>query len=641
MKRVCFWLFVLIPLLAAGLTAQTLNDANQAFHKHNITKAVQLYQHVLNEAEDPNTRAKAELRLANIEWRFYLKADEARSRLIRAASDGARQADLLIELARLEIRNRNYGAAAEAAKRALLLAKTEDEELRARVHYAWAAVEEAKNARLGGDLSLDISTPGSKLLAPLQDAAALLKTIVKNEPGLLQPSRLLLTAALLLGDGESALEGWRSYYRVAQGREAPGLLRKPQAVLEDLLHGWNTCLDPEKTERLVHALSDSKLLEEAAVAALKPSLKKEELAGIDDIVAYAMYIRRIGEITNEYYRKTAIGQGKPVDYIIQIIRVTVENWEALSLQGPPPELAVDDEEKMASCYEQVRSTISEVFKKRYRAIVNFGNTAGYFDLHMGHAVIDEERKVEQYGHCAKIRFVSLDGIVSNGFQSWAWDYKSQHGGWGTAESIVQIRPAYADGPLKRWRQISDPQQRKLKEERISMDSSEDDRRVEKNPITFLPGLAGRLRLAALDNLKANLSLTGLDGATLRTSFIAELERIVREYSIFAHEGRHVIDKRLGVTNPEELEFRAKLSEIAFSSYPRLALCSGILSENMGSNTPHGRANLRVIKGLVCWMGKHADQIDGLDDSEPLLPQLDLLSDDQLREAARSMDPLAK
>ena len=40
------------------------------------------------------------------------------------------------------------------------------------------------------------------------------------------------------------------------------------------------------------------------------------------------------------------------------------------------------------------------------------------------------------------------------------------------------------------------------------------------------------------------------------------------------------------------------------------------------------------------MEAHADEIEGLDPSRPLLPQLDLLSDEQLRAVARSMDPLA-
>ncbi len=58
------------------------------------------------------------------------------------------------------------------------------------------------------------------------------------------------------------------------------------------------------------------------------------------------------------------------------------------------------------------------------------------------------------------------------------------------------------------------------------------------------------------------------------------------------------------------------------------------------HTPHGRANLKVIRGLVAWMEAHGEEIPGLDPEEPLLPQLDLLTDEQIRAAIRSMDPMA-
>jgi hypothetical protein len=38
---------------------------------------------------------------------------------------------------------------------------------------------------------------------------------------------------------------------------------------------------------------------------------------------------------------------------------------------------------------------------------------------------------------------------------------------------------------------------------------------------------------------------------------------------------------------------------------------------------------------------HRAEIAGLDATRPLLPQLDKLTDEQLRAAARSMDPYAK
>ena len=48
-----------------------------------------------------------------------------------------------------------------------------------------------------------------------------------------------------------------------------------------------------------------------------------------------------------------------------------------------------------------------------------------------------------------------------------------------------------------------------------------------------------------------------------------------------------------------------------------------------------------MRGLVAWMREHGSDIGGLDLARPLLPQFDLLTDEQIRAAFRSMDPLAR
>jgi hypothetical protein len=47
-----------------------------------------------------------------------------------------------------------------------------------------------------------------------------------------------------------------------------------------------------------------------------------------------------------------------------------------------------------------------------------------------------------------------------------------------------------------------------------------------------------------------------------------------------------------------------------------------------------------MKDLVAWMQAHAQKIPAIDTSRPLLPQFDRLTNEQIREAYRSMDPWA-
>jgi hypothetical protein len=95
-----------------------------------------------------------------------------------------------------------------------------------------------------------------------------------------------------------------------------------------------------------------------------------------------------------------------------------------------------------------------------------------------------------------------------------------------------------------------------------------------------------------------------------------------------------------VESASQPEFQAKLSEIAFAPDPKLAMTSGIIANNIGSDSPHGVANSRIMKGIVEWMKAHQAEIAGLDPRRPLLPQLDRLTDAQLITIARGMDPLA-
>ncbi len=119
-----------------------------------------------------------------------------------------------------------------------------------------------------------------------------------------------------------------------------------------------------------------------------------------------------------------------------------------------------------------------------------------------------------------------------------------------------------------------------------------------------------------------------------------------ESTVYAHEGRHAIDQRFFSTefarwSHEQREFRAKLSEIAFSSDPKFAISNGsIFGANMAANTAHGKANLRIRQAIVKWMAAHHDEIADLDPSRPLLPQFDKLTAEQIRSLCREADPLA-
>jgi hypothetical protein len=145
----------------------------------------------------------------------------------------------------------------------------------------------------------------------------------------------------------------------------------------------------------------------------------------------------------------------------------------------------------------------------------------------------------------------------------------------------------------------------------------------------------------LDEAKAQLDREGIQNPETRLlAFMAAEAQETQDCNIFAHEGRHAIDRALGIIDSAMLEFRAKLSEIAFAQHPK-AMLRQAYNANTGNDTPHGQGQLKLMKGILFWMEAHAAEIHAFDGKRPTLPQLDLLTDEQLRRAIRSMDPLSK
>lgn len=578
----------------------------------------------------PQDRAEAGAELARIEWRYDGQPDAARERLTKLIPGSKKKVQPLLLLSRMERSLQRFDAAAEAARQALAAAETKDEREASSTSLARALVEEhVLLARNGKPIAFEESARKH-----LKEALDLVAPIVHDQPGILAASQVELEAALLLDDGPRALEAWRSYY-TASGAADSTLLAGPRATLGELLPRWQgTAASRTDREALVKALLDSRFFTEAVAVTRDPrtpeAARVTNLPWVKDLILYESYIREVRETTDLYYRDVARGKADAKAWKKGLAKKTEALWDSLSWPNRPPSF-----DKKA-----LEGKPDSALGDRFGTVIASGETGRVPNLHMGHRVVDEKRTADQYGRRAPIRFIALDAIVSNGYETWMWDGNGAHGGWGEKGLIVQVRPAYAQGPLFIWQELTDPERRAKADQIMAEETARDDERAAKDPHAYLPGLSLRLQRQGRQTIVEELKKRGLSGGALRAAFVAEADRAVIESSIFAHEGRHAIDKEFEkIKDSASLEYRAKLSEIAFASRPRLAF-GGILSGSIGSPTPHGQANLKVMKGMVAWMDAHRAQIDGLDPKKPLLPQLDRLTDDQLRAATRSLDPMA-
>lgn len=568
---------------AAAPPSSPFDAAEAAAEQRQFLEARDLYREAARSESDPERRAIALARVANIEWRVMRDLAAARATLANAA-----EPQTLIERSRAEGELAHDWTAAHAfAVRAVAAAKKRDDRRRAMLTEAATLVRPVRDARL------ERRCVSADSLAP---AIATLRAVIERDGPLLGASRLLLDAAIVAGDRATMLQAWQWYY----GSVPPGV--------------------PADRRGLGLALAKAKFFDEAALVLGDPCAA-EPLTDAEsrDAVFYAAALRRIRDVADEHYRRVALGENDDRGFGQALDREGEALWQRFG-SG-----------------DYSREALMKALFARFGAIATFGKTGGVQDIHLGHAVIDTARTVTQYGRSANIRFVALDGMVSNGYSTWASDGAQGDGGWNNAQGIFQVRPMYADGPIGDWRVATDAEVRAERERELADETKRDEAR---DPLTAPRGTAMRLRLQADDALLAELKAKGLTGDALRSAFLDRVRDDVFNSSILAHEGRHAIDAKEGIKDAAQLEYDAKLSEVAFAPSPRRAVIGGILV-NLDASSPHGKANRRIFEGVTAWMKGHAAGIAGLDASKPLLAQLDKLTDDQLRAAFRSLDPLAK
>jgi tetratricopeptide (TPR) repeat protein len=617
----------------------SLAAADVAYMKLDLAQSRKILNGVLNDGRTaPEDRVAALQRLALQDWKFERDYEQARIRLQDALGRGVNRSGTWQTLSRVERESGHYAAARAAAQSALQTAQNQSEIHAAQLLFARAAHEQLMDdARHQRPLESEL----------LQETHTTLTAMLTAEPGDPEASVLLLGVSLLRRDGPTALKAWRSYFSIPAGQAARGILERPGGTLDRLLPRWQgSDLAPEERTELAVALGQSRLYEYAALigAGVGPTAGSGRPPAVEEILAYAEFLRQVKDSTDEYYRQVALGAARDgptwdtqrpaleETYERALVGLGVRLWLRLPFAGARPPFE----------FERFRAELS----RRFGTEMVTGSTSDYqgYVLIMGHRVLDETRSVEQYGYQADLRFVLVDQMVSNGYSSWFWDGKTMIGGWATASTIFQVSGGLNQAALYFWRMLNDRQERNKEEQAIAKESARDDALARDNPYAFLPGLERRLGFDAVRRIYDKVKAQGYAPDELCVAFVAEYVRMNIESTIMAHEGRHAIDQlhfpdQFQSWSEAEREFRAKLSQIVFAPDPKLAMYE-ILDEGTGGPSGHGQADERLLKTIVAWMAAHRGEIAGLDPARPLLPQFDRLTDDQIRALFRAADPLA-
>lgn len=434
--------------------------------------------------------------------------------------------------------------------------------------------------------------------------------------------KILLGLGLLVGATDVILQSWLDYHDIEQIELASSILRSAYERLEQACA--NDLRQAEDWHSLIEGLTISGFVHWAAIVA-KGKLKPPFSTAIGNLLTLDGGYPEIEHVTLQHYRASVRGEAKPRLYRKKIHQILRSMASQFSWYSPTAKFSLDD-------------FLAEL-DRRYHTVFRL-YTSRFTGLHLGQAIADTVLLVNQYDQIAKVRYVRVDHMVSNGFGTWFWDGKLSHSGWiNKGKAVFQVQLATLEE--RAWDKIKDKEAEDNWLDRIADRRVMDKTLIKKNPYAYLPGLHAKIRHQSVSRIRNQIPITWSNKAQKR-EFIRQFREKMQLGTVL-HEGRHAIDKSLKKKwRDDEFEFRAKLSEVVFHPDPFFALAyGGILSPDIGGKGAHSQANLKIFTCLAEWMSLHQQEISNYKVEYPPLFQLNLLTGEQLRSAFRSLDPLEK
>jgi hypothetical protein len=589
--------------------AATASAGSSAYRRNDIAQARTIFAAVAtNPAASAVDRALAHRERGRIAWTIDKDADASARHLDAAIAVGADTCQTAMLYARVLREARRYDAARAVGAKFLPGCTDRIERRVLSIALLQAENDEAQAAR------------GAARTAALARGLAAWRAMDNDTRADLDAARQGLRLGLMRHDGQAALAAWRAYFWLTDADT-------PQA------------LDAFKAK--------------AAGAFRKGAAPDGPVA--EQLILTDMLIRAgFGEIAKAYATDVGLARRAGADPAWRRSQAYFRFYDGLQAELDARNLEMarkaGDGEALTPNVKRLLTELSgetddakiaEAIYRDYGLNGQWGGkTGGYPSLHLGHASRDESLPVSLYGRKAAVRFVVLGNMLSNGFETWLWDGRGGAGGWAVdGVMVVQVGPPYLAIPTMAWESVGDTPARRRDQARIAADTASDIVKARAESYTYLPAMNRRLRLQVIDQVAEMARRNARPGQSPREAFLAEYLRVNVNQSIELHEGRHILDQaakpEIGELSDDDLEFRGKLAELTFGDVPKMSLMA---MTNILIGGPHGVANEKIVRALSAWAETHPDEVPGYDRALPPQPQLDKLSDEQIRGVARSLDP---
>lgn len=612
-----------ISILSNNLSTQNsktnpdLAAAFQAQGSLNLIESRALFNKVAyknnNSDED---RCKALRQLAIQDSKFFKDFDKAIGRLRLADSLGHHKSETYIVKSRVEKEAFKYNEAIKSAKKSILLSESKADKRYAEYKYCSIILAQAIQ-KINNNDTIDIKL--------LNESSVILHSILNKNPTYVNAADILLGTSLLLSDGKGALRGWLAYFRISSANNAYKYIREPAKKLSEILSIWgNRSLNQKEKESLIVSLAESRFYNYAKVLAL---INDKNTFGkpVQNIIEYAIFLEDIKELTNNYYRNTTISNNVSNEYLDNLTS------------------------RCETLYNKVfAKKINDTFSfANFRNLINteFGgmlmvastSSSAKTGLIFGHIVNERIRPVEQYGHKADFNFTELDMMISNGYPSWFWENRGA-GGFAMPNGFLRIKRMFKHLGISAWNTVTDSIKRWRIEKNINENLINSTKTTNINLI--YSALSKKLELDALEDLYNALLDKGYSGLDLQLKFIEKYDLLRDNATMFAHEGRHSLDRIvLGDAyrdlGSKMIEFRGRLSQIAYSESPKLEVAD--LINSIGA-TNNGQANQMISEVLEKCIKNESNKIKGFDSTKQAISQLYKLTNKQIITCIRNADP---
>jgi hypothetical protein len=596
-----------------------LQAAFQAQGSLKLLDAKQLFEKVVtNINTTKKDQCEALRQLAIIELKFYHRYDEAKTLLYKADSIGDYRSETWLKLLRVEVASNNYAKAIDAGQKAIELSESEADKNYSKYSFCKTILDEAIS-------QVDVFKPYD--VNKLSEAGLILKEVLYTNPTNVNAANILLGISLLIKDGDTAMKAWLSYNRFTNVNSAYDYIKPAAEQLNHVLPNLNKLLTTSEQEQIIEGLGNSRFYEYARVLANIFNLNEAATGDkIKHTIAYANYINDVKSITNTYYRLVSTENKGSQDYI-----------DALGSKNRVlyKELSATETQKDTFSTRAFRDSIRSKFGAMY--LISSSSSSRTTGLVLGHIINERIRTIEQYGHSADFTFTELDKMVSNGYPSWFWENRGA-GGYALRGGFLRIKSMFNYLAIDAWERVTDTVIRSKIEKSIEDNLFTSD--LDTDIKVIRSAVAKKIELDALDKLHNRLITNGLEGIVLQLKFIEQYELYRDNATMFAHEGRHSIDRVvLGdgyrALGSAKIEYRGRLSQIAFSASPKFELAN--MLNGVGSS-PTGQSNKMILDVFETWINANKDDIPNYESNKLPIAQLYKLTDTQIIDCIKNVDP---